>query len=260
MSVLGAGERSLKRHFDRRGQLSFVRAVQVECQVDRKAGLLAITPHLYFSYFVNLVNLFRKHVLRRLANDPIHEPKRAGGCRLHPRQAPGSTASDGGPYPKRAHLKPVALLRRPQKRAWGQQSPLPRDEGRRGGGDRRQRRAVEGLRPILPSRKDEHGREVEAHRPSIPPYRRFAAGRTLRGRGCLLRGRRPPSSLGGPLPRRANARSRRSRVPPQAPSCAGTCDGEEQASSLVPLIHPRSAWKMSSWNQHDGRADREQMA
>jgi hypothetical protein len=29
---------------------------------------------------------------------------------------------------------------------------------------------------------------------------------------------------------------------------------------LVPLIHPRSEWKMSSWNQHNGRADREQMA
>jgi hypothetical protein len=25
-------------------------------------------------------------------------------------------------------------------------------------------------------------------------------------------------------------------------------------------IHPRSAWKMSSWNQHDGRADRKQTA
>ena len=29
---------------------------------------------------------------------------------------------------------------------------------------------------------------------------------------------------------------------------------------LVTLIHPRGAWKMSTWNQHDGRADREQMA
>jgi hypothetical protein len=33
-----------------------------------------------------------------------------------------------------------------------------------------------------------------------------------------------------------------------------------RSDSLVPLIHPRSAWKMSSWNQHNGTADREQMA
>jgi hypothetical protein len=30
--------------------------------------------------------------------------------------------------------------------------------------------------------------------------------------------------------------------------------------SLTTPIHPRSAWKTSSWNQHDGRADKEQMA
>ena len=31
-------------------------------------------------------------------------------------------------------------------------------------------------------------------------------------------------------------------------------------SSLETLVHPREAWKMGSWNQHDGREDREQMA
>ena len=54
--------------------------------------------------------------------------------------------------------------------------------------------------------------------------RGHAAGRALRDRGGLLRGGRPPSSLGGPLPRRANGGSRSSRVPPQAPRCAGTYD------------------------------------
>src|SRR5215217_2788308 len=52
-------------------------------------------------------------------NDSIHGPKRAGGRGLHPRQAPGSPASAGSPYPKGAHLKPVALLRRRKKRACG---------------------------------------------------------------------------------------------------------------------------------------------
>src|ERR687890_2473374 len=95
-------------------------------------------------------------------DDPIHGPKRAGGRRLHPRQAPGSPASASGPYPKGARLKPVALLRRRQKRACGQQSPPPRDEGCRGGGDRWQCGTVEGLRPILPTREGERGAEVEA--------------------------------------------------------------------------------------------------
>ena len=61
-------------------------------------------------------------------------------------------------------------------------------------------------------------------KPSVPPYRRLAAGQALQARGSLLRGGRPPSSLGGPLPRCANGRSRSSRVPPQAPRCAGTYD------------------------------------
>src|ERR687894_120595 len=111
---------------------------------------------------------------------------------------------------------------------------------------------MEGLRPILSAREGQRGAEVEAHKPSVPPCRRLAAGQAIQAEGNLLRGGWPPSSLGGPLPRCANARSRSSRVPPQVPRCAGTCNGEEQASSLVPLIHPRRAWKMSSWNQHGG--------
>ena len=38
--VLGGGERDLKRNLDRRGQPRPVRAIRVDCQVDRKAGLL----------------------------------------------------------------------------------------------------------------------------------------------------------------------------------------------------------------------------
>src|ERR671920_355555 len=44
-------------------------------------------------------------ILRKLRHDPIHEPKRAGGRRLHPRQAPSSLESGGRPYQKGAHLK-----------------------------------------------------------------------------------------------------------------------------------------------------------
>ena len=36
---------------------------------------------------------------------------------------------------------------------------------------------------------------------------------------------RPPSSLRGPVPRRAKGRSRTIRVPPQAPGCTGTPRG-----------------------------------
>jgi hypothetical protein len=60
----------------------------------------------------------------------------------------------------------------------------------------------------------------------------------------------PPVELyeiGGPLPRRANGRSRSSRVPPQAFRCTATHAFEERVSSLVSLIHP-SAWKVCSRN------------
>jgi len=67
MPVLVAGERGLKHHLDCLGQLEFVRAIRIECRVLWRAGLPATTPHPYFSYFVNL---FRKHVFRRLEMIP----------------------------------------------------------------------------------------------------------------------------------------------------------------------------------------------
>src|SRR5215217_5989384 len=97
----------------------------------------------------------------------------------------------------------------------------------------RLRGAVAGLRPILPAHEDERGAEVEASRPSFPPCRRLAAGRALQARGCLLRGGWPPSSLGGPLPRRADGRSLSSRILSQASRCTGTYEFEELVNSLA---------------------------
>src|SRR5215216_6278577 len=42
---------------------------------------------------------------------------------------------------------------------------------------------------------------------AVPPCRRLTPGQALQAKGNLLRGGQPPSSLGGPLPRRANTRS-----------------------------------------------------
>ena len=60
MPVLALGERGIKRHPDRAGQLSLFRSVWVDHPVDRKAGFRTITPCSYF------VTVFRKRILRRL--------------------------------------------------------------------------------------------------------------------------------------------------------------------------------------------------
>src|ERR671911_581506 len=60
MPFLVGGERSLKRHPDRRGQPLLVRRVWVDHPVDRKAGFRTITPYSYF------VTIFRKPIMRRL--------------------------------------------------------------------------------------------------------------------------------------------------------------------------------------------------
>jgi len=56
-------------------------------------------------------------------------------------------------------------------------------------------------------------------------------------------------------------------VPGPPRRAAGPRDAGAQGLCLIPgsgspfgTIHPRSAWKMSSWNQHDGTADTEQTA
>src|SRR5215204_4194967 len=99
---------------------------------------------------------------------------------------------------------------------------------------------MEGLRPILPAREGERGAQVEAHRPSVSPCRRLAAGQALRDRGCLLRGGWPPSSFCGTLPLCADVRGHSSRVPPQAPVWTGTHNIEELVNSLVSTVHRRA--------------------